>query len=138
LYEEIGALIEEGKSVGLPTVIWSYPRGSGLAKEGEQAVDITGYAAQIACQLGAGREARHPDQDARRPHPPRRAVMLRRQAHRHFSGGEAKDTPAILAEVKEIAAGGGFGSITGRNSFQRPRDEALKVLTDVMNVFKTA
>src|SRR5207244_6135661 len=53
MYEEIRELSLEAKSHGLPTVIWSYPRGSGLAKEGEQALDVTAYAAQIACQLGA-------------------------------------------------------------------------------------
>ena len=53
-----------------------------------------------------------------------------------FSGGEAKDTPSVLAEVKELAAGGAFGSIMGRNAFQRPRDEALKLLGDVMAAFK--
>src|SRR5690348_1945356 len=53
MYEELRELILEAKSYGLPTVVWSYPRGSGLAKEGEQAIDITAYAAQIACQLGA-------------------------------------------------------------------------------------
>src|SRR5207245_2719220 len=53
MYEELRQLIEEAKSYGLPTVVWSYPRGSGLAKEGEQAIDVTAYAAQIACQLGA-------------------------------------------------------------------------------------
>jgi class I fructose-bisphosphate aldolase len=55
-----------------------------------------------------------------------------------FSGGEAKDTASVLAEVKEIAAGGGYGSIMGRNAFQRPRDEALKLLSDVMGIFKQA
>jgi class I fructose-bisphosphate aldolase len=53
-----------------------------------------------------------------------------------FSGGEAKDTASIIAEVKEIAAGGGFGSIMGRNSFQRPRAEALQLLADVMKVYQ--
>ena len=55
-----------------------------------------------------------------------------------FSGGEAKDTAALLAEVQEIAAGGGFGSIMGRNAFQRSRPDALQLLADVMAVFKNA
>ncbi|MEI8259141.1 MAG: fructose-bisphosphate aldolase, partial [Deltaproteobacteria bacterium] len=55
-----------------------------------------------------------------------------------FSGGEAKGSDELLAEVREIAAGGGFGSIMGRNAFQRPRAEALKLLADVMNIFKSA
>src|SRR5260370_36274733 len=53
MYEEIRAMIEEGKSYGMPTVIWSYPRGAGLSQEGEQAADVTAYAAQNAGQPGA-------------------------------------------------------------------------------------
>jgi class I fructose-bisphosphate aldolase len=53
-----------------------------------------------------------------------------------FSGGEANGSEEILEEVKGIRDGGGFGSIMGRNSFQRPRDEAVKLLKDVMGVFK--
>ena len=54
-----------------------------------------------------------------------------------FSGGEAKDASAIIEEIKAIRDGGGFGSIIGRNSFQRPKDEALKLLRDVMNIYKS-
>ncbi len=158
MYEEIRELTEEAKSYGLPTVMWSYPRGSNLAKEGEQAVDVTAYAAQIACQLGAHIVKVKPPKDVvyqeeakkvfekyqiptktltdRVKHVVQSAFNGKRIVI--FSGGEAKDTASILAEVKEIAAGGGFGSIMGRNSFQRPRDEALKLLADVMNVFKNA
>ena len=53
-----------------------------------------------------------------------------------FSGGEAKDAGAIMEEVKGIKEGGGFGSIMGRNAFQRPKDEALKLLKDVMAVYQ--
>ena len=52
-----------------------------------------------------------------------------------FSGGEAKETGAILDEVRAIRDGGGFGSIIGRNSFQRPRDEAIKFLHTVMDIY---
>src|SRR6478609_8972005 len=53
MYQDLRELIEEAKSVGIPTVVWAYPRGAGLSKDGETAVDICAYAAQIACQLGA-------------------------------------------------------------------------------------
>jgi class I fructose-bisphosphate aldolase len=158
MYEEIRALSEEAKSYGLPTVMWSYPRGAGLAKEGEQAIDVTAYAAQIACQLGAHIVKVKPPKDVIYQDEAKKvfekyniATKTLTDRIKHvvqscfngkriviFSGGEAKDTASILAEVKEIAAGGGFGSIMGRNSFQRPRDEALKLLADVMHVFKTA
>jgi class I fructose-bisphosphate aldolase len=156
MYEEIRALIEEAKSVGLPTIIWAYPRGANLAKEGEQAVDVTAYGAQIACQLGAHIVKVKPPKDVvyqeeakkvfEKHNIPTKTLADR---VRHvvqscfagkriviFSGGEAKDTPSVLAEVKEIAAGGGFGSIMGRNAFQRPKDEAVKLLQDVMAAFK--
>ena len=55
-----------------------------------------------------------------------------------FSGGESKGTDEVLAEIKEIAKGGAFGSIMGRNAFQRPRQEALKLLADVINIYKSS
>jgi class I fructose-bisphosphate aldolase len=156
MYEEIRELILEAKNVGLPTVIWSYPRGSALTKEAEQAIDVTGYAAQIACQLGAHVVKVKPPkdvifQDEAKKVFEKYAIPTKSLSDRirHvvqscfngrriviFSGGEAKDTAAILAEVKEIAAGGGFGSIMGRNAFQRPRAEALQLLADVMKIYQ--
>ena len=157
-YEQIRALILEGKEHGLPTVMWAYPRGTGMAKEGEQAIDITAYAAQIACQLGAHIVKVKPPKDVVYQEEAKKVFEKHQiptktltERVRHvvqscfagkriviFSGGEAKDTPAVLAEVKEIAAGGGFGSIMGRNAFQRPREEAVQLLKDVIATFKSA
>jgi class I fructose-bisphosphate aldolase len=55
-----------------------------------------------------------------------------------FSGGEPKGTDELLDDVRGIAAGGGFGSIMGRNAFQRPRAEAIKLLETVMEIFRKA
>jgi class I fructose-bisphosphate aldolase len=157
-YEALREIIAEGKDHGLPTVVWAYPRGTGMAKEGEQAVDITAYAAQISCQLGAHVVKVKPPKDVvyqdeakkvfEKYQIPTKTLSDR---VRHvvqscfagkriviFSGGEAKDTPTLLAEVKELAVGGAFGSIMGRNAFQRPHDEAKKLLADVMATFKSA
>jgi class I fructose-bisphosphate aldolase len=158
MYEELRALIEEAKSYGLPTVVWSYPRGSGLAKEGEQAIDVTAYAAQIACQLGAHVVKVKPPKDVVYQEEAKKTfekyqiptkTLPERVKHVVqscfggkriviFSGGEAKDTPSVLEEIKGIAAGGAFGSIMGRNAFQRPHDEAVKLLSDVMAIYKNA
>jgi class I fructose-bisphosphate aldolase len=158
MYQEIRELILEGKEHGLPTVIWAYPRGGSMAKEGEQAIDVTAYGAQIACQLGAHvvkvkppKEVVYQDEAKKVFEKYNIPIKTLADRVRHvvqscfngkriviFSGGEAKDTPSVLEEVKQIAAGGAFGSIMGRNAFQRPRDEALKLLGDVMNVFKSA
>ena len=157
-YESLRALTEEAKAHGLVVVVWSYPRGTGVSKEGETAVDIAAYAAQIACQLGAHIVKVKPPKDLVE-HPEAKKVYEKYQIPtktladrvRHvvqscfagkriviFSGGEAKDDASVMDEVKQIAAGGGFGSIMGRNAFQRPRDQALKLLGDVMNVYKNA
>jgi class I fructose-bisphosphate aldolase len=157
-YEDLREIIAEGKTVGLPTIVWAYPRGTGMAKDGEQAVDITAYGAQIACQLGAhivkvkppkdvvyGDEAKKVFEKYKIPTKTltdrvRHVVQSCFAGKRIviFSGGESQETPALLEQVKEIAAGGGFGSIMGRNTFQRPHDEAMKLIHDVMNTFKNA
>ena len=53
-----------------------------------------------------------------------------------FSGGSAKNTNGLLNEIREIHQGGGFGSIIGRNSFQRPKKEALALLSQIINIYK--
>jgi len=158
MYEEIRDMAVEAKANGLAVVIWSYPRGSGLSKDGETALDVTAYAAHIAAQLGAHViKVKPPKDHIEQPEAKKvfekyniptktladrvRHVVQSCFAGKRiviFSGGEAKDDASVLEEVKQIAAGGGFGSIMGRNAFQRPRDAALKLLGDVMNVYKNS
>jgi class I fructose-bisphosphate aldolase len=155
MYEELRDLTREAKAKGLAVVVWSYPRGSGLSKEGETAIDVAAYAAQIACQLGAHivkvkPPSAHIEQEAAKKVYEKQRIPIGTLAERvrHvvqsafdgrriviFSGGEAKDTAAIFDEVRGIRDGGGFGSIIGRNSFQRPRDEALAFLGQVMDIY---
>lgn len=152
--ETLRELILEAKAVGLPTVVWSYPRGGGVSKEGETALDVVAYAAHQAAQLGAHiikvkppkalleqPEAKKACEKAGLPmatladrirHVVQAAFNGRRIVI--FSGGEAKGTDEVLAEVREIAKGGGFGSIMGRNAFQRPKAEALELLRAVMDI----
>src|SRR4051794_26250808 len=52
-YENLRELILEAKDAGMPSVVWAYPRGAGLSKEGETAVDVAAYAAHISAELGA-------------------------------------------------------------------------------------
>jgi class I fructose-bisphosphate aldolase len=121
-------------------VVWSYPRGAGISKDGETAVDVCAYAAQIAAQLGAHVIKVKPPKDFIEQAEAKKvfekhAIPVKTLADRvrHvvqsafagkriliFSGGEAKGTDEILAEVRGIKEGGAFGSIMGRNSFQRP------------------
>jgi class I fructose-bisphosphate aldolase len=156
-YEDLRQLTEEAKRKGLAVVVWSYPRGAGISKDGETAVDVAGYAAQIAAQLGAHVIKVKPPKDLVEQAEAKKvfekyAIPTKTLADRvrHvvqsafngkriviFSGGEAKGNEEILAEVKGLAEGGSFGSIMGRNAFQRPRADALKLLADVMKVYAT-
>jgi fructose-bisphosphate aldolase, class I len=158
MYERLRELILEAKEHGLPTVVWAYPRGSGLSKEGEQAVDVIAYAAQISCQLGAHIVKVKPPNDHVEQAEAKKVfekygiptkTMADRVRHVIesafggkriviFSGGETRSTDELLDDVRGIAAGGGFGSIMGRNAFQRPRAEALKLLASVMEIFSKA
>jgi fructose-bisphosphate aldolase, class I len=155
MYEEISGLIEEAKSVGLPSVLWSYPRGSSLSKDGETAIDVSGYAAQIAAQLGAHIIKVKPPKDKveqkeaaavfekyqiptktltdRVKHVVQSAFAGKRIVI--FSGGESKGLDDIYDDCRQIKAGGGFGSIIGRNTFQRPKADALKMLDEIMKIY---
>jgi class I fructose-bisphosphate aldolase len=155
MYEQIRELGEEAKSVGLAVVVWSYPRGSGISKKGETAVDVVAYAAQIAAQLGAHLikvkpPTEHIEQEAAKKVYEKHQIPVGTLAERvrHvvqsafngrriviFSGGEAKDKAGLLNEIRGIAEGGAFGSIIGRNSFQRPKGEAIEMLHEVMDVY---
>ena len=154
-YEQIRDLIREAREAGIPTVLWSYARG-GMSKQGETALDVIAYSAHIACQLGAHVVKVKPPtahlerEDSKKYYEkiPRETLTDRiKHVVRAcfegkriviFSGGEAKGSAEVLAEIKEIHAGGGFGSIMGRNAFQRPRAQAVKLLQDVMDVFASA
>ncbi|MCA8952075.1 MAG: class I fructose-bisphosphate aldolase [Planctomycetes bacterium] len=158
MYMELREIAEEAKAAGLAVVVWSYPRGSGLSKDGETAIDVAAYAAQIAAQLGAHVIKVKPptekiEQDAARKvyEAEKIAIGSLAERTRHvvqaafggrriviFSGGAAKGTDEVLEEIRGLAAGGAFGSIMGRNAFQRPMPEALKLLKSVQDIYRSA
>ncbi|MGD9741706.1 MAG: class I fructose-bisphosphate aldolase [Dongiaceae bacterium] len=156
MMEEIRDLAEEAKSVGLAVVIWSYPRGGTLSKDGETAMDICAYAAHMAALLGAHIIKVKPPTDfleqpeAKKVYEKQKidiSTLAARIAHvvqscfngRRivvFSGGAAKDIEGLLEEVRGIRDGGGTGSIIGRNTFQRPREEALDMLDRIIKLYQ--
>ena len=155
MYEQVQALAEEAKSAGLAVVVWSYPRGEQISKEGETGVDVAAYAAQLACQLGAHivkvkLPSAHIEQDAARKVYEKENIPIKTAAERvkHviqsafdgrriviFSGGAKKGADAVYDDARAIRDGGGFGSIIGRNAFQRPKAEALAMLKKIMNIY---
>jgi fructose-bisphosphate aldolase, class I len=158
MFEEVRAGAAEAKAHGLAVVIWAYPRGGSLSHEGETAIDVVAYGAQIAAQLGAHIIKVKPPTDRietaqaksayeapgcdlstlknRVSHVLEAAFGKRRLVV--FSGGPAKDIDAVYAEITSIAAGGGHGSIVGRNTFQRPRAEALAMLRRIAAIHVAA
>jgi class I fructose-bisphosphate aldolase len=154
LVEEIRELSLEAKSVGIATVIWSYPRGGDLSKEGELALDVGAYAAHMAALIGAHiikvkLPSDHIEQkDAQKAYEGtdwskqsdrvRHVVKCCFNGRRIvvFSGGAAKGADAVFQDARDIRDGGGNGSIIGRNTFQRPRDEALAMLDRLVRIYK--
>ncbi|HTK07928.1 MAG TPA: class I fructose-bisphosphate aldolase [Ktedonobacteraceae bacterium] len=156
MYEQLRELTQEAHDAGLAVVVWSYPRGSSLSKEGETAVDVVTYAAQIAAQLGADiikvklpsakvelAEAQKVYQKYEIPI----STLAERVQHviqssfdgRRiviFSGGATAADDQVFNEARAIRDGGGFGSIIGRNSFQRKKEDALKFLGTIMGIYE--
>lgn len=155
MMNEIRELSEEAKHYGLAVVIWSYPRGGELSREGETALDVVAYGAHMAALLGAHIiKVKAPtdyleNADAKKIYLDKGISMKTlSQRIKHikdvcfagkrivvFSGGANKSIESLYEEVKEIKLGGGNGSIIGRNSFQRPKDQALKMLQDIIDIY---
>jgi len=154
--EEIRELAEEAKSVGLAVVMWSYPRGPMLDKAAETAVDICAYAAHMAALLGAHIIKVKPPtavvslEAAKKTYATQNIDISTMEARvKHvvqacfngrrivvFSGGETRDNvDAILEDIRGLYAGGANGSIIGRNTFQRPEADALKLLDGITNIY---
>lgn len=155
MYDQLRELSEEARAAGLAVVVWSYPRGTNISKDGETGMDIVAYAAQIAAQMGAHiikvkLPSDHLEQDAAKKVYQSTGVNISTLSDRvkHvvqsafdgkriviFSGGGKKGDEAVFDEARAIRDGGGFGSIIGRNSFQRPHDEAVKFLHTIMDIY---
>ncbi|WP_159349428.1 class I fructose-bisphosphate aldolase [Roseomonas harenae] len=157
MMEELREMAEEAKAAGLAVVVWSYPRGPMLDKVGETALDICAYAAHMAALMGA---------HIIKVKPPTEAIFLDAAKKTYekapvpdintlagrikhvvqacfggrrlvvFSGGEAGTNEAMMDMAKGIHLGGGNGSIIGRNTFQRPKADALKLLSDIIETYK--
>lgn len=155
-YEQLRELTLEAKAAGLAVVVWAYPRGAGLSKEGETALDVIAYAAQIAAQLGAHiiktklpsahlelAEAKKVYESLNIP----RETLKDRVHHVVesafngkriviFSGGAKEQDSVVFDEARAIRDGGGYGSIIGRNCFQRDRESALRLLAGMIDIYQ--
>ena len=153
---EIQEIALEAKDAGLAVVVWSYPRGGDISKEGETAIDIVSYAAHMAALVGAHIIKVKPPTSFIELSEAKKVYMSENisidtltDRIKHvvqscfngrrlvvFSGGNSRDNDSLLKEVKELYLGGASGSIIGRNSFQRPYDEALDLLNQITNIYR--
>lgn len=156
MIEEIRDMAEEAKAVGLAVVVWSYPRGGNLSKDGETAIDICAYAAHMAALAGAHvikvkLPSDYLELDAAAKVYKEEKIDISTQASRvsHvmqsafngrrivvFSGGAKKGAGSVFDDARAIRDGGGNGSIIGRNSFQRPKEDALEMLNTLIRIYK--
>jgi len=156
MIEEAREIIAEAKSVGLAAVVWSYPRGGSLSRDGETAIDVGAYAAHMAALLGAHIiKVKLPTEfieqdDARKAYEAAgipTTTAAQRVAHVVqaafagkrlvvFSGGATKGEDSVYEDALAIRDGGGNGSIIGRNTFQRPRDKAIEMLNHIMDIYE--
>ncbi|MEM1360156.1 MAG: class I fructose-bisphosphate aldolase [Pseudomonadota bacterium] len=156
MFEEIVEMRREAAACGVATVIWSYPRGEAISKAGETAADISAYAAHIAALLGAHiikvkLSSDHLEQPEAKKVFDEQSIDITTQAARVaecvrssfngrrlivFSGGAKKGTDSVYDDARAIRDGGGNGSIIGRNSFQRTREDALDMLSRLIDIYK--
>ena len=156
MISDVQEIAVEAKNAGLAVVVWSYPRGGNISKEGETAVDIVSYAAHMAALVGAHIIKVKPptsfiEQDeAKKVYVSENIpISSLNERIKHvvqscfngkrlvvFSGGSSKDTESLLAEIRELYLGGASGSIIGRNSFQRPYKDALVLLNQIIDIYK--
>ena len=156
MISEIQEIALEAKDSGLAVVVWSYPRGGNISKDGETAIDIVSYAAHMAALVGAHiikvkPPTSHIELDEAKKVYESENIPIEKLSDRirHvvqscfqgrrlvvFSGGTAKDEDSLLKEIKDLYLGGASGSIIGRNSFQRKYDDALSLLNKITTIYK--
>jgi fructose-bisphosphate aldolase, class I len=143
---------EDADRLGMPVIIWAYPRGEAVAKKGgRESLYAIDYAARVALELGADVvKVNYPvrsEKDKESP-APYNTLDLTPEAAFHkvvesagralvlVSGGEKVGDGELLTKVRSSMDAGATGIIFGRNMWQRPRDEALALTRELHAIFR--
>jgi class I fructose-bisphosphate aldolase len=159
MYQQLRELRTEAVDRGLVVVVWAYARGSGLpSKEAQTAVDVVAYAVHMACQLGAHIIKAKPPVNpvaleankkvyekhkipvatlVERERCVVRAAFNGRRILIHSGGPKKESDQEVLKEIRQLKEGGCFGSIVGRNAFQRSYQEGIDLFRQIINIYKT-
>jgi fructose-bisphosphate aldolase, class I len=147
-YGQFHAVREEAQRLGMPLIVWAYPRGAAIAaKGGKDSFYAVHYAARVASELGADVVK------VNFPHPEKRADVpaaydaeftsqhaideVVRAANRTLllvSGGEKAGDEAMLEKARESMQAGATGLIFGRNVWQRDHDASLRFVADLRDI----
>ncbi len=141
----------DAERLGMPVIVWAYPRGDAVAKKGgRESLYAVDYAARVALELGADIvKVNYPvssEKDADSPAPYntlklsheamfRKVVESAGRALVLVSGGEKVGDPELLDKVRASMHAGATGIIFGRNLWQRPREEALRLTRELHAIF---
>ena len=141
----------DAERLGMPLIVWAYPRGDAVARKGgKESLYAIDYSARVALELGADVvKVNYPvasDKDAESPSPYntlklssdaafRKVVESAGRALVLVSGGEKVDDARLLAKVRSSLDAGATGIIFGRNLWQRPKAEALRLTRELHGIF---
>ncbi len=143
---------QDAQDLGMPVIVWAYPRGDSVAKKGgKESLFAIDYAARVALELGADVvKVNYPvpsEKDQQSP-PPYNTLKLGPDAAFRkvvesagrslvlVSGGEKMDDAELLRKVRSSMDAGATGIIFGRNLWQRARADALTLTRELHAIFR--
>jgi fructose-bisphosphate aldolase, class I len=151
-FQQFTDIRAEADRFGMPVVVWAYPRGEAVAKKGgKESLYAIDYAARVALELGADiLKVNYPvasAKDADSPPPYNTLHLSPTEAFRKVvesagralvlvSGGEKMTDTELLTKVRSSMNDGATGIIFGRNMWQRPKADALRITRELHAIFR--
>ena len=139
----------DAERLGVPTIIWAYPRGEAVEKKGgKESSWAIEYAARVAAEVGADVVKINFPTESPSPASPKpydttkfspeesigRAVKSAGKTLVLVSGGEKEPDDELLEKARRSFSAGAAGLIFGRNTWQRPYDQALKLAKNLREI----
>jgi class I fructose-bisphosphate aldolase len=147
-FQQYRKIREDAQQLGMPLIVWSYPRGEAIdAKGGKDSFYAVDYAARTASELGADVvkvNFPHPEKQNGAADPYRHTFSSQeaidavvRSANRTLllvSGGERAGDEAMLEKARQSMEAGATGLIFGRNVWQREHSDSLRFVAQLKGI----